>query len=190
LQGISLRKLPQPTHQTNAIVNFFSLDISSLQNVSSLTFSGNRLFDCTNLAIQYAKIKNIDVNNQDLLNWNGFACYIETKPKFHLSGKGELGIGLGLGIPGLALLIWFFVWRVKNIKIEEARRKEWEGNRLPPYRLAALDRAPRYSHLSGTEQIIGRGADENTAHEEQHERGNEDDQSREASVDHHDLTEP
>lgn len=63
------------------------------------------------------------------------------------------------------------------MKAEKAKRKQWEGNRLPAYHLAALDRAPRYSHLSGTERpLIGATG---TPTVQPHVTGNEDDRGRE-----------
>jgi hypothetical protein len=129
-------------------------------------------------------VKNISATDQNQLQAAGFVCSVSPKPAFHLSKKEEIGIGIGLGIPVLALLVWLLAWRVKIIKIEEAKRKEWEGNRLPGYHLAALDRAPRYSHLSGTDQGPLISASGN-ATQQAHAGSNEDDRSREERVDQH-----
>jgi hypothetical protein len=77
----------------------------------------------------------------------GFDCYASPKPKLHhsLSTGDKVGIGLGAGIPGLVLFIFFMLWQYKREAAKEA-------NRLPDYNLASLDPVPKYRHASTTEE--------------------------------------
>jgi hypothetical protein len=70
-------------------------------------------------------------------------CHQTPKPLFQLSKRDKLGIGIGVGVPGLLLLLWFVVAVVKRYKRRTWERQKWVEDRdaLPPaYHMVNLDR--------------------------------------------------
>jgi len=113
--------------------------------MGSLGIEAYEPFDCNSLGAEYAKIMNSTQTGKHQLLELGFYCDAPPKPRFHLSTRGKVGVGLGASITGLTLFILFILWKRRRDAAKEA-------NRLPGYSLASLDPVPKYPHVSTTEE--------------------------------------